>query len=150
MEDFLSTQWESTSIRHAFIRKVRLPIVCVFPAQSANDCEYHLQPLKSVFFFSLLCLWAGLLNFSCAACRHLFSCCRLYICVSSSFQSNISSRRLVYPIKGETPSTPEVIPCVCAFIVTQWGCLSSDTLASTGHRCESHSRNNSIFVLQLD
>lgn len=61
MEDFLSTQWESTSIRHAFIRKVRLPIVCVFPAQSANDCEYHLQPLKSVFFFSLLCLWAGLL-----------------------------------------------------------------------------------------
>ena len=58
MEDFLSTQWESTSIRHAFIRKVRLPIVCFsfFPVQSANDCEYHLKPMKSFFLFSRFCV----------------------------------------------------------------------------------------------
>lgn len=94
MEDFLSTQWESTSIRHAFIRKVRVStidhvthrLLLCFSAAYDNPvnliCSHWNVFLCAQQNCLVLCLWAGLLNFSSSACRHLFSCCCLYICVS--------------------------------------------------------------------
>lgn len=120
MEDFLRTQWESTSIRHSFIRKVKVSPLHV---PVGLLCEFFLFPL------------CHLLN---RFARSLSRCTSFWQhSLPSPFQWSPSSPSCKCP--GETFSclrTPEWSSPLSARAETQWGCLSSDILASTGRLCK--------------
>lgn len=133
MDDFLRTQWDSTSIRHSFIRKVKVSPLCSCQTVLWVFCSLcviyktHLRVLSRVR--------AGVPHSDSTACGHHFSRCRLHVCVS-------------VPVKhsGCSMCTCVILSSVCVCAETQWGCLSSDTLASTGHLCKWIKSSELSFV----
>lgn len=120
MEDFLRTQWESTSIRHSFIRKVKVSPLHV---PVGLLCEFFL-PLCVISKTVLRVPWAGVPHSDSTACRHHFSGRRLHLRVS-------------VPVKhSRVLRAPEWSSPLSARAETQWGCLSSDILVSTGRLCK--------------
>lgn len=88
-------------------------------------CSYCV--IYTPYLGSCLRVWAGLPHFDSTACGHHFGCCRLHVCVSVPGRHSNSPTCL---IATEWFS----LFCLCAEI--QWGCLSLDILASTGHLCK--------------
>lgn len=120
MDNFLRAQWDSTSIRHSFIRKVKAS------CQTVLTVFCFLLTINKTHFCILGRLWAGVPHSDSSASGDHFSRCRLYICVSVPVKRCCCSKRL--------PAEWSSALCTCA--ETQWGCLSSDILASTGHLCK--------------
>lgn len=139
MEDVLRSRWESTSVRHAFIRKVKIclrqpsmqwlncgflgffgvgggwgvPVAKTFCSAPPRRRHVQRSLVKSVTA-SCCSVWsAGLHDFGCAACSHHLSRRRIYVCVSVSCTEVSTVQHSAVSLMTREGQMSGVIPPMC-------------------------------------